>query len=144
MAFLLWCVTDTRLKPEDLRNSRGDTTVGVTLSIVLVQIALWMIVFFFALPIARHLPGFFITGWRFPVTFFIAGCARWFALLMVLQYVWTMMRATGKTTVIAVMAALGSESAKQSLEEAPLRFLGRAEEAKKRPPAQRGGTGNSG
>jgi uncharacterized membrane protein len=143
-ALLLWCVTDTSLTPEHVRNSKGEITFRGILSIVLAQIVLWAVVFFFALPVVRHLPGFFITRWRFGVTFFLASCARWFALLMVLQYVWLIARATGKTAIMAAMAAFGSESARQSLDQAPWRFIERTEDEKKRASTRGGGTGGSG
>ena len=123
LAFLTWWLADTRLKSEHVRNSEGEITFGRTLSVVLVQIILWSIVFLFGSRIVPHLPVFLTTGWRLPVSFFVAAYLQWFALLMVLQYVWVIVRATGKTTTMAVLAGFGSRSAKQSLDAAPSRFV---------------------
>jgi hypothetical protein len=122
LAFLAWCVTPTHLRPEDVRNSKGEVTFRGTLSMVLVQIILWALVFLYAVRIIPHLPRFLTTGWRLPLTFFIAAFWKWFALLMVLQYAWAIAGTTMKTAVIFVMAAFGSQSAKQSLDEAPRQF----------------------
>jgi uncharacterized protein YqhQ len=122
LAFLTWCLADTRLKSEHVQNSEGKITFGRTLSVVLIQIVLWAIVFLFGSRIIPHLPAFLTTGWRLPVSFFVAAYLRWFALLMLLQYVWVIVRATGKTTTMAVLAAFGSRSAKQALDAAPFRF----------------------
>jgi uncharacterized protein YqhQ len=123
LAFLTWCLADTRLKSEDVQNSEGEITFGRTLSVVLVQIVLWTIVFVFGSRIIPHLPTFLTTGWRLPVSIFVAAYLQWLALLMVLQYVWVIVRATGKMTTMAVLAAFGSRSAKQSLDPAPFRFM---------------------
>jgi len=85
LAFLLWCVTDTSLRPEHVRNSNGKITIRGILSVVLVQIALWALVGFFAVWIVPHLPRLLLTGWRLPFTDFASGFWQWFALLMVLQ-----------------------------------------------------------
>jgi uncharacterized protein YqhQ len=123
LAFLTWCLADARLKPAHLQNSEGEITFGRTLSVVVVQIVLWAIVFLFGSHIIPHLPAFLTTGWRLPISFFVAAYLQWFALLMVLQYVWVIVRAMGKTTTMAVLAAFGSGSAKQSLDAAPFRFI---------------------
>ena len=58
LAFLTWWLADTRLKSEHVRNSEGEITFGRTLSVVLVQIILWSIVFLFGSRIVPHLSGF--------------------------------------------------------------------------------------
>jgi hypothetical protein len=129
LAFLAWCIIDTDLKAEQVCNSRGEITVRRVLAVVSVQIVLWTLVCICAFPIVRHFPHFLVTGWRLRFTFLFAGFWQWFALLMVLQYVWVIVRATGKTTTMAVLAAFGSGSAKQSLDAAPFRFMrGRKQE----------------
>src|SRR5271169_1593723 len=94
VAFVLWRVTDTSLKPDHVRNSNGRITSWGVLLIVLVQIVLWTLVGFFAAWIVPHLPRFLLTGWRFSVTVVVSSILQWFALLMILQYVWTITRAT--------------------------------------------------
>jgi hypothetical protein len=123
LAFLAWCLTDTSLKPEHVCNSRGEITVRRILAVVSVQIVLWMLVCVFAFPIMRHLPRFLVTGWRLPLTVVTAEFWRWFALLMILQYLWMLVGTTVKTAAVFVMAKFGSQSAIQSLDEAPWRFL---------------------
>jgi hypothetical protein len=117
VAFLLWCVTDTSLKRDHVRNPNGEITIWGVLSIVLVQIVLWTMVGFFAVWILPHLPQFLLTGWRFPITIFGSSILQWFALLMILQYVWTITRTTLSTAVVAVMAKSGSQRAKKALDE---------------------------
>jgi hypothetical protein len=117
VAFVLWCVTDTTLKPDHARDSNGRLTSWGVLSIVTVQILLWTLVGFFAAWIVPHLPPFFLTGWRFPLTLLGSSILQWFALLMILQYVWTITRATLSTVVVAVMAKLGSQWAKRALDD---------------------------
>jgi hypothetical protein len=123
LAFLAWCIIDTRLNPEHVRNSRGEITVRRILAIMSVQIVLWTLVCISAFPIVRHLPRFLVTGWRLHFTFFFAGFWQWFALLMILQYVWMIVGTSLKTAVVFVMAKFGSQSARQSLDEAPWRFF---------------------
>ena len=123
LAFLLWRVTDTSLRPDHVRRPNGEITFWGVLSIVLVQIILWIMVGFFAVWIVPHLPQFFLTGWRFPITFFGSSILQWFALFMVLQYVWTITRATLSTAVVAVMANSGSKSAKKALNEVHNQWL---------------------
>jgi hypothetical protein len=123
LAFLAWCIIDTDLKPEDVCNSREEITVRRILAVVSVQIVLWTLVCIFAFPIMRHLPRFLVTGWRLPLTFLFAGFWQSFALLMILQYVWMIAGASVKTAVVFVMAKFGSQSARQSLDDAPWRFL---------------------
>jgi uncharacterized protein YqhQ len=101
LAFLTWCLADARLKPEHLQNSEGEITFGRTLSVVLVQIVLWAIVFLFGSRIIQHLPAFLTTGWRLPVSLFVAAYLQWFALLMVLQYVWIILRAITALPMLA-------------------------------------------
>jgi hypothetical protein len=120
-AFLLWCVTDTSLKPGHVRNSNGKTTIWGILSVVLVQIVLWVLAGLCAAWIAPHLFRFFLTGWRLPLTDFSSTFWQWFAVLMVLQYVWTIVRATLSTAVVTVMAAFGFQWAKHSLDDGPRR-----------------------
>ena len=117
VAFLLWCVTDTSLKRDHVRNPNGEITCWGILSIVLVQIVLWTLVGFFSVWIVPHLPQFLVTGWRLPITFFGSSIVQWFALFMVLEYVWTITRATLSTAVVAVMARSGSQRAKEALHE---------------------------
>ena len=74
-------MTDTSLKAEHVRNCWTDRelTFGRTLSVVLVQIVLWTLTRLFALWIVPHLPGFFLTGWRFSFTVFataVVQCLR--------------------------------------------------------------------
>ena|SRR6185437_12272504 len=106
VAFLAWWITPTGLEPEDVRNSKGEITVRRVLLAVLVQIVIWALIFFFALRIIPHLPHFFSTGWRLPIVVFVAFVCRWFALLMVLQYAWTILRATLWTTFMAAAGRL--------------------------------------
>ncbi len=117
VAFALWCVTDTSLKPDHVRNSDGRITSWGILSIVLVQIVLWTLVGFFAAWIVPHLPRFLLTRWRLPLTVFGSSILQWFALLMILQYVWTITRATLSTVVVALLARLGSQWAKRALDD---------------------------
>jgi ABC-type multidrug transport system fused ATPase/permease subunit len=123
LAFLAWCIIDTDLKPEDVCNSRGEITVRRILAVVFVQIVLWALVCLFSVPIMRHLPRFMVTGWRLPLTFVVAEFWQWFALLMILQYVWMLVGTTVKTAVVFVMAKLGSHSARQSLDDATWHFI---------------------
>jgi hypothetical protein len=122
LAFLAWCIIDTDLKPGDVCNSTGEITARRILAVVSVQIVLWTLICIFAFPIMRHLPRFFVTGWRLGLTFLFAGFWQWFALLMIVQYTWTLIGTTVKTAVVFVMAKFGSQSARQSLDEAPWRF----------------------
>ena len=117
VAFALWCVTDTSLKPDHVGNSDGRITSWGILSIALVQIVLWTLVGFFAAWIVPHLPRFLLTGWSFPLTVFGSSILQWFALLMILQYVWTIARATLSTVVVALLARLGSQWAKRALDD---------------------------
>jgi hypothetical protein len=119
VACLLWCVTDTSLKPDHVRRPNGEITVWGVLSMVLVQIVLWIMVGFFAVWIVPHLPQFFLTGWRSPITEFGSSILQWFALFMILQYVWTIVRATLSTAVVAMMAKSGSQKAKEALDNTP-------------------------
>ena len=114
--FVLWSVTATSLKPEHVRNSKREVTIWGTISIVLVQIALWILVFFFVLPVISHLPGFLITGWRLPLTSFVAACVRWFALLMVFQYVWLVLRATLLTALYTFSSSFRERDTIRKLE----------------------------
>ena len=123
LAFFAWCVIPTELTPEDVRNSEGDITVRRILSVVLAQIVIWALVFYFSLWIVPHLPGILITGWRLPLTFLFLAFWKWFALLMILQYAWTLVGTTVKTAVVFVMAKFGSRSARQSLDEGAWRFF---------------------
>ena len=123
LAFFVWCIIDTDLKPEHVCNSRGEITVQRILAVVFVQIVLWVLVCVFAFPIMRHLPRFLVTGWRLPLTFLLAGFCQWFALLMILQYVWMILRTSLRTVVVFVMAKFGSQSARQSLAETHWHFL---------------------
>ena len=114
LAFVLWCVTDTSLKPDHARNSEGRITFWGVLSIVLVQIVLWTLAGLFAVWIIPHLPRFLLVGWRLPFTLFVLTFSQWFALLMILQYFWTIMR-VARTAAIrsfsrdeAAMAAFGA------------------------------------
>lgn len=117
VAFALWCITDTSLKPDHVRNPDGRITSWGVLSIVFVQIVLWTLAGFFAAWIVPHLPRFLLTGRRFSVTVFASSILQWFALLMILQYVWTITRATLSTVVVAVMARVGSQSARRALDD---------------------------
>jgi len=123
LAFLVWWATPTHLRPEDVCNSKGEITFWRTLFTVLVQIVLWTLVFVCAGWIVPHLPDFLITGWRLPLTVFASMFWRWFALLMVLQYVWAIAGTTVKTAVIFVMAAFGCHLAKQSIEQGVQQFI---------------------
>ena len=138
----LACNRYVSLKPEHVLNSKGQFTLWETLSVVLVQIGLWVLVYLLSSWIVPHLPNVLLTGWRFPVTVFTSGVIRWFALLMVLQYVWTIVRATCKTTLMAAMAAYGSESAKKSLDEAAWQLMEKRAETET-PSAKGSKTGNS-
>lgn len=118
VAFVFWCVTDTRLKPDHVRNSNGRITFGGVLSIVLVQVVLWALVGLFAVWIVPHLPSFLLTGLKLQVLVFASSILQWFALLMILQYGWTMARPTLSTVGVAVMERFGSQRAKEALDDA--------------------------
>ena len=122
VAFVLWCLTDTSLSPDHFRNRNGKITFWGVLSLLSVQIALWTLVGLFSTWIVPHLPNFFLTGWRFPVTLFVSSGFQWFALLMILQYVWMIVGPTLSTAGVVVMAKLGSQWAKQALDNAPQRY----------------------
>jgi len=122
VAFVLWCVTDTSLDPNHFRNSRGEITFWGIVSLVVVQIFLWTLAGLFAAWIVPHLPGFFLTGWRLPITLFCSLFLQWFSLLMILQSVWTIVRPTLNTASVVVMAKFGSHWAKQVLDNGPRRF----------------------
>jgi hypothetical protein len=62
-------------------------------------------------------------GWCF-VTLFVSSGFQWFALFMILQYVWTIARATLSTAYVVAMVKLGSQWAKQALDDAPRRCQG--------------------
>jgi len=117
LAFLLWCITDTRLTPELLRNAEGKITVWSTVSVVLVQITLWILVELFAAWVPPHLSAGLMSGPIAFVVFFGSAVVQWFALFMVLQYVWRLLRATART----LLAVSGSFRARQNL-----RALGQA------------------
>jgi hypothetical protein len=119
LAFVLWCTTDTSLKPDHVRSSNGRITFWGTISIVFVQLVIWTLVGFFAAWIVPHLPRFFLAGWRFPVTLLGSSIVQWFALLMIIQYLWTILRPTLSTAVVAMMAMFGSQWAKRELDNAP-------------------------
>jgi hypothetical protein len=102
VAFLSWCATDTSLKRGDLRNSEGKLTFWSTLSTVLVQIVLWATVGLFAAWVVPHLPQFLLTAWRLPFTIFASVFWQWFALLMILQCAWLLLRASGQTALHAL------------------------------------------
>jgi hypothetical protein len=122
LAFLAWCATDREVKPEDVRNSEGEITVWSVFSFVSVRVILWALVWFLSVWIVPHLPDFFLTGWRFPLTPLAVAFWQWIALLMALQYVSHVLSATPDTTLVTVMAALGSKSAKQLLDDSPRHF----------------------
>jgi len=113
-AFVLWCVADTSLKPNHARNSNGRVTFGGVLSIVLVQIVLWTLAGLFVVWIVPHVPRFLLMGWKLPLTLFTSAFCQWFALIMVLQYFWTLIRVIGTVVICsfsrdeAAMAAFGT------------------------------------
>ena len=117
-AFVLWCTTDTSLKADHVRNcwADGKITFWRTLSLVLVQIILWTLTGLFALCIVPHLPSFFLTGWRFAFTVFATAVVQWFALLMVLQYVWLLLRATALTALYAISSSFRERDTIRKLE----------------------------
>lgn len=124
LAFVMWCLTDTSLKPEHACDSEGKIISSwMLLWLVLVQIVLWVLVGYFAFWIVPHLPHFLLAGWRLPITALTSGFCQWFALFMILQYVWTIVSATAKTAVVAAMAAKKSRWAVRSLDEAPCRVM---------------------
>lgn len=116
VAFVLWCIADTSLKPDRARNSNGKTTFRVVLSIVLVQIVIWTTVGFFTAWVVPHLPPFFLRGWTFPMTVFASGVVQWFALLMVLQYAWLLLRATLLTALYTFDASFRERDTIRKLE----------------------------
>jgi hypothetical protein len=138
VAVLLWCVTDTGLKPEHLCNSKGEITFWRTLSMVLVQILLWTGVFFLTLSIVPHLPDFLITEWRLPLTFFVAVICRWFALLMLLQYVWLLLRSSARTALYAASSSVRQRETIRSLET----MVSKTAEREKKTSTQHGNTGS--
>jgi len=117
-AFVLWCITDTSLKEDQLRSCWTDRklTFGRTLSVVLVQIVLWTLTGLFAFWIVPRFPSFFITGWRFPFTAFALAVVQWFALFMVLQYVWLLVRATVLTALYAISSSFRERDTIRKLE----------------------------
>jgi hypothetical protein len=119
IAFVLWCITDTSLQADHTRDSKGRITFWGVLSLVIVQIVLWMILGFFAVWAVPYLPRVLLTGWRAPIVAFASGILQWFALLMVLQYMWIILRATLSTIFVGIMALLGFQWARQSLSNAP-------------------------
>jgi hypothetical protein len=119
VALVLWCRTDTSLSPENFRDRNGKIGFWGVLSVLLVQIVLWTLVGFFAFWIVPHLPKFFLTGWRLPATLFVSSGLQWFSLLMILQYVWMIVRPTLSTTGVVALSKLGSQWAKQAINEAP-------------------------
>jgi hypothetical protein len=108
LAFLLWCVTDTDLKPEYVTNSEGRITVSRVLSTIAVRIGLCVVVFILVGKIARHFP--------LPLVDFAASFCRWIALLLILQYAWTIVSTTGKLAIVVVMGRFGSSWALDSLD----------------------------
>jgi hypothetical protein len=122
LAFLAWWVTPTSLNPEDVRNSEGEITFWSFFSVVFVQLILWTLVFF-VYRIVPYLPEFFTTGWRLPLTVFIAAFCQWFGLFMILQYGWTIVAATGKTAVMVILSVFGSRSTRRALDDAPWQFI---------------------
>lgn len=121
VAFFLWGVTDTRLAPGHFRNAKGEITFWSTLSILLVQIGLWVLVGLIAMWIVPHLPAFLLAGWRFPATVFCSSLVQWFAFLMILQYSWMIVGPSVNTAIVLVMAKFGSKWARQTLNDAPHR-----------------------
>ena len=117
-AFVLWCLTDTSLKIDHVRDGwdDGKLTFWRTLSVVLVQIVLWTITGLFALWIVPHLPNFFLNGWRFSLTVFATAVVQWFALFMVLQYVWLLLRATVLTALYAIISSFRERNTIRKLE----------------------------
>jgi len=109
------------LDPNHFRKSKREITFWGILSVILVQIVLWTLTGLFAVWIVPHLPDFFLAGWRFPITLFGSLFVQWFSLLMILQYVWTIVRPTLKTASVVVMAKFGSQWAKQALDSGPRR-----------------------
>jgi hypothetical protein len=119
IAFVLWCITDTSLRADHTRDGKGRITIWGVLSLVIVQIILWMILGFFTVWAVSHLPRVLVTGWRAPIVAFASGILQWFALFMVLQYIWMILRATLSTAFVGIMAVLGFQWARQSLNSAP-------------------------
>ena len=115
IAFVLWCITDTSLHEDHMRDSKGRITFLGVLSLVIVQIVLWMILGFFSVWAVPHLPRVLLTGWRAPIVILASAILQWFALLMVLQYVWMILRATLSTAFVTLMAVLGFQRARDSL-----------------------------
>lgn len=121
VALFLWCVTDTRLAPEHFRNTKGEITFWSIFTLLLVQIGLWVLVALIAIWVVPHLPAFFLSGWRFPLTVFCSSLVKWFAFLMILQHTWMIVHPTVNTSFVFVMAKFGARWAKQALDEAPRR-----------------------
>jgi hypothetical protein len=101
MALLLWSLTDTSLRRNHAQSPDGKISSWGVFSIVLVQIVLWTMAGFFAAWIVPHLPQFFLTGWRFPITVFGSSILQWFALFMIAQYLWLVLRSTVRTLAYA-------------------------------------------
>jgi hypothetical protein len=119
IAFVLWCVTDTSLNFELARNSEGKIKFWRIISLVLVQITLWALVGFSSVWIIPHLPNFFLTEWRGAIVVVGSSVLQWFALFMVLQYFWMLLRPALSLAAVATMAWLGSKRAKEMLDVAP-------------------------
>lgn len=119
VAFFLWCATDTRLAREYFRKTKGEITFWSILTLLLVQIGLWVLIAVIAVRLVPHLPTFLLSGWRFPFTVFCSSLVKWFALLMILQYAWMIVRPTVKTAIVFIMMKSGSQWAKQELNEVP-------------------------
>lgn len=105
---------------------------------VLVQILLWTGVFFLTLSIVPHLPDFLITEWRLPLTFFVAVICRWFALLMLLQYVWLLLRSSARTALYAASSSVRQRETIRSLET----MVSKTAEREKKTSTQHGNTGS--
>lgn len=117
-AFLLWCVTDSKLKPTHVRNANGQTSSWGILSVVFVQIVLWILVGLLAAWVVPHLPSFIESGRMAFIAFFGSAVLQWFALFMVLQYAWLLMRATARTVMFTVSSNFRERETLRALDQA--------------------------
>jgi len=119
VAFVLWCVTDTSLDPNHFRNSKGEITFW--------RNYLPRYRSNLSLDDCRPLrcldrpapAGLLSRRMASSYRAFLFAIPAMVSLLMILQYVWTIVRPTLNTASLVVMAKFGSQWAKQALDSEP-------------------------